>query len=86
MAATAVGGAKQETIIERAVLSDIFFIEQTCKEYAKMISAISNRDIMDQVLQGFHSLPTTYNQIKMWDLNGTITTPWLGGDHEKCRK
>ena len=40
---------------------------------------------LDQVLKGFHSLPTPYNdenglKIKMWNLNGTITTPWFGGD------
>ena len=38
---------------------------------------------MDQVLQGSHSLPTPYNnanglKIKMWNLMGTITTPWFG--------
>ena len=41
---------------------------------------------MDQVLQGFHSLPKPYNEengfeIKMWNLNGTITTPWFGEDY-----
>ena len=40
---------------------------------------------LDQALRGFHSLPTPYNdanglKIKMWYLNGTITTPWFGGD------
>ena len=40
---------------------------------------------MNQTLQGFHSLPTPYNDangliIKMWNLNGTITTPWFGED------
>ena len=38
------------------------------------------------VLQGFHSQPKPYNhangfEIKMWNLNGTITTPWFGGDY-----
>ena len=37
----------------------------------------------DQFLQGFYSLPIPYNSdngilIKMWNLNGTITTPWFG--------
>merc|ERR1712218_102342 len=39
----------------------------------------------DQVLRGFHSVPTPYNDVndlktEMWNLNGTITTPWFGGD------
>ena len=43
---------------------------------------------MDQVLHGFHSLPIPYNhghgfEIKMWNLNGTITTPWYGEDYVK---
>lgn len=43
---------------------------------------------MEQVLQGFHSLPKKDNhtnglEIKMWNLNGTITTPWFGEDFVK---
>ena len=41
---------------------------------------------LDQVFQGFHSLPLPYNnangfKIKMWNLNGTITTPRFGKDY-----
>ena len=43
--------------------------------------ATSNIGNMDQVYQGFQSLPTPSNhangfEIKMWNINGTITTPW----------
>ena len=61
------------------------FIEQPHKDYVKKMSASSHMGNLDQVLQGFHSQPTPYNEanglkIKMWNLNGTITTPWFGGD------
>ena len=47
--------------------------------------ATSNIGNMDQVHQGFHSLPSPYNhvngfEIKMWNMNGTITTPWYQED------
>ena len=56
------------------------FIEQTHMAYTKAMLGVSNTDYMDQVFQGFHSVPTPYNDedglnIKMWNLNGTITTP-----------
>ena len=40
---------------------------------------------MDQVYQGFLSLPSPYNhvnhfEINMWNKNGTITTPWYQED------
>ena len=62
------------------------FVEKTNKKYEKQMLAISNKGNMDQVLQGFHSLPTPYNygnrlKIKMWNLNGTISTPWFGEDY-----
>ena len=62
------------------------FIEATHKEYAKTMSATQHMGNLDQVLKGFHSLPTAYNganglMIRMWNLNGTITTPWFGGDY-----
>ena len=62
------------------------FTEQAHKEYVKMMSATQHMGNMDQVLKGFHSLPTPYNdanglKIKMWNLNGTITTPWFGRDY-----
>ena len=62
------------------------FMEETHKEYVKKMFPTSNMGNMDQVLQGFHSLPKHYNQengfeIKMWNLNGTITTPWFGGEY-----
>ena len=61
------------------------FIEQPHKEYVKKMMPTSHMGNKDQILQGFHSLPTPYNdanglKIDMWNLNGTITTPWLGGD------
>ena len=61
------------------------FIEPTHKAHVKEMLAFQNIGNMNQVLQGFHSLLTPYNdanglKIKMWNLNGTITTPWFGGD------
>ena len=73
---------KRKTLKEAA---NEIFMGKAHKEYVKKMSAILHMGNMDQVLQGFHSLPTPYNdenglKIKMWNLNGTITTPWFGGD------
>ena len=62
------------------------FMKNSHKEYVKMMLPIFHMGNMEQVLQGFHSLPKSYNQansfeISMWNLNGTITTPWFGGDY-----
>ena len=62
------------------------FIEDTHKDYAEKMLVFSNMGNMDQVFQGFHSLPTPYNnekglKIKMWNLNGTITTPGFKADY-----
>ena len=61
------------------------FMQQTHVDHVKRMSPIAFMGNMDQILQGFHSLPTPYNdanglEIKMWNLNGTITTPWFGDD------
>ena len=61
---------------------EIFF-EATHKDYAKKMIAASNIRNMDQVYHGFYSLPKPYKhengfEIKMWNWNGTITTPWFG--------
>ena len=44
--------------------------------------ATSNLGNMDQVFQGYQSLPNAYKlnsfEIKMWNLNGTITSPYYG--------
>ena len=68
--------------ILRKAAFDIF-IERTHKDYMKKMSSTLHMRNMDQVLQGSHSLPTPYNnanglKIKMWNLMGTITTPWFG--------
>ena len=46
--------------------------------------AISNERNLPEVLQGVHSLPKPFNgngfKIKMWNVNGTITSPWFEGD------
>ena len=61
------------------------FMEQSHKEYlmSKMLPT-SYMGNMDQVLEGFHSLPKPYKlngfEIKMWNLNGTITSPWYKGE------
>ena len=64
------------------------FIEQTHYEYVKNMLATSHMGNMDQVLKGFHSLPTPFNhanglKVKMWNLNGTITTPMFRGDYNE---
>ena len=64
------------------------FMGHPHKEYVKMMVATSNIRNMDQVYQGFHSLPKPYKhengfEIKMWNLNGSITTPWYGEDYEE---
>ena len=59
-------------------------LEAYQRRYVKKMLAISNIGNMDQVYQGFHSLPKPYQlngfEIKMWNLNGTITSPYYGGD------
>ena len=60
-------------------------IEQAHMKYLEKMFAISNTANMDQVHQGFLSLPTPYNiakglKINMSNLNGTITTPWFWED------
>ena len=57
---------------------------QSHMEYVKNISILTHMGNMDQVLQGFHALPKPYNpgyQIKFWNNNGTITSPWFKGDY-----
>jgi len=61
------------------------FMEGAHKKYVSKMLATSNIRNMDQVYQGFHSLPRPYNhvngfEIKMWNRNGTITTPWYQED------
>ena len=60
------------------------FIKESHKEYANKMLAISNERNLPEVLQGLHSLPEPFNgngfKIKMWNVNGTITSPWFEGD------
>ena len=56
------------------------FLEKSYKHYVKRMLTTSYMWESDQFLQGFYSLPIPYNSdngilIKMWNLNGTITTP-----------
>ena len=60
------------------------FIENSHKEHVRKMLATLHMENIDQVLQGFHSLPKPYNdanglKIEMWNLSGTIMTPWFGG-------
>ena len=62
------------------------FIENPNKEYVKMTLAVTNPTNLDQVYEGFQSLPKHAGdkngfEIKMWNVNGTITSPWYGGDY-----
>ena len=62
------------------------FIEQPHKDYVTEMLAFFHMGNTDQVLKGFHSLPKPYKnengengfEIKMWNMNGTITSPWFG--------
>ena len=58
------------------------FIKKPPMEHVKMMLPTLKMGNMDQVLQGFHSLPNPANgfEVKMWNLNGTISTPWFGED------
>ena len=61
-------------------------MKQGHKEYVKHMSATLHMGNLDQVLKGFHSIPKPYNdanglEIKIWNLNGTITTPWFQSDY-----
>ena len=61
------------------------FMEQPHKKYVKKMKPLSHMGNLNQAFQGFHSMPTPYKspnsfEIKMWNLNGTITTPWFGED------
>ena len=62
------------------------FLEEAHAEYAKKIVPSLHMGNMDQIFQGFHSIPKSYNQengieIRMWNTNGTITTPWYGEEY-----
>ena len=60
-------------------------MEQPHKKYVKKMKPLSHIGNLDQAFQGFHLMPTPYQspdsfEIKMWNLNGAITTPWFGED------
>ena len=60
-------------------------MEGAHKKYMKTMLATSHMKNMDQVYQGFHSLPNPYKHVngfemRMWNRNGTITTPWYEED------
>ena len=74
--------SKDKDILKKATHETL--IEGTHNDYAKKMSVTLHMGNLDQVLQGFHSMPTPCNhaynfKIKMWNLNGTITTPWFEG-------
>ena len=59
------------------------FMEAPHKDYVKRTFATPKPKDMDQVYQGFSSLPKPYNhgkgfEVKMWNTNGTIATPFHG--------
>ena len=61
------------------------FMLASHKEHVEKMIATTHMGNMDQVLQGFHSVATPYKngfEIKMWNLNGTITSPWYKGDFQ----
>ena len=74
---------------DRQTLKDAaykIFMEQFHKEHVQKMLAISNVENMDKVYQGLQSLPTTYKhandfEIKICNLDGTITTPWFQEDY-----
>ena len=67
--------------LKKSVYKHIF--EQSHKEYVERMVATSNMRNVEQVYLGFHSLPQLLesgNEIRLANLNSTITTPWLGGE------
>ena len=65
----------------------IFMIESH-REFVEMMVATSNILNVAQMNQGFHSIPKPYNDanglcINMWYENGTIATPWFGGEYRE---
>ena len=64
------------------------FIKPAHKKFIQKMLAASNIENLDQVYQGFHSLPKPYKhangfEMKMWNWNGTITTPWYGENYRE---
>ena len=61
------------------------FMEASHKTYVKRMSPASQLGNMDQIVQGFHSQPEPFDPngfvVRMWNLNGTITTPWFGKEY-----
>ena len=62
------------------------FMRKSHKEYVQKMLATSNTVNLDQVYQGFQSLPKPYKhengfETRIQNMNGTITTPWFGGDY-----
>ena len=74
---------------DRQTLKDAvkrLFLEEAHMEYVRKMTSSSYMGNRDQILQGFHSLSKPLNstnafEIRMWNSNGTITTPWYGGDY-----
>ena len=60
-------------------------MEASHKTYVKRMSPASQLGNMDQIVQGFHSQPEPFDPngfvVRMWNLNGTITTPWFGKEY-----
>ena len=62
------------------------FAVQSHMEFVRKMNATLNMGNTEQVMKGFHSLPRPYKhvngfEIHMWNLNGTITTPWFEEDY-----
>ena len=61
------------------------FMKMPHEDYEKKTFATPKSKDLKQVYQGFFSLPMTYDggngfEIKMWNKNGSITTPWYKED------
>ena len=72
---------KERSALKKSALK--IFMERSHKEYIKSMLATSNPGNMDQVYQGYHSLPKpSYDgfKINIRSLNGTMTTPWYEGE------
>ena len=62
------------------------FMETPHLNYVRDMLAISNLKNIDSVLHGFQSPPNSYKhknafETRMWNRNGSITTPWYGDDY-----
>ena len=82
---TKVGNGSLPDNQRRALKESAFeiFMQSKHSNYVRMMKTWMR--YLDQIYQGFYSVPKPYKhanslEIKMWNKNGTISTPWYGED------